>query len=312
MPTIFCSLHSAGIGEEHFATAPTIERLLLLEYPFPFAEEAIRDSRIPEPVKSFLEEQLQRQVFSRILLIKNNSSSRDCIQIFGVNNRESDPFIRRRVIARYEELPGLDLESLYRREGGRPLEDSDASKDVGSTLFTEPMFLVCTNGKTDKCCSKFGLPIYHQLSARSPHTWQCSHVTGDRFAPNIVHLPYTDYYGRLVPEELDFFYDTVSRGRLYDPKYRGRSCYTPEEQAAGYFLRKIVSLYGARELQLVRTEQPEAGITESLFTVQGREKRYRVRVLTSLSEDDFMLNCQQKQGKIKLFTLRGVEAVTGP
>ena len=53
--------------------------------------------------------------------------------------------------------------------------------------------LVCTHGKRDKCCAKFGEPVYEQLRAGlgdSFEVFQCSHVGGDRFAANVLWLPY--------------------------------------------------------------------------------------------------------------------------
>ena len=61
--------------------------------------------------------------------------------------------------------------------------------------------LVCTHGVHDTCCAIRGRPVAAALAAEWPgQVWECSHVGGDRFAPNVVVLPDGFYYGNLDPE----------------------------------------------------------------------------------------------------------------
>ena len=74
--------------------------------------------------------------------------------------------------------------------------DPDAGGGVG-----EPIMLVCTHGVHDACCAIRGRPVAAALAAEWPgQVWECSHVGGDRFAPNVVLLPDGFYYGNLDPE----------------------------------------------------------------------------------------------------------------
>jgi hypothetical protein len=129
------------------------------------------------------------------------------------------------------ELLGLDLGEILARS---------------PAAVPEPVFLVCTNGKHDPCCSEFGRPVYRRLVADVPDAavFECSHIGGDRFAANIVCLPEGVYYGR-VPT--DGAADLVRRYRARQLElscYRGRSVHAPPEQAAEIALRQRLGLTG--------------------------------------------------------------------
>ena len=64
--------------------------------------------------------------------------------------------------------------------------------------------VVCTHGRHDACCGKFGYPVYEWL--RREHAepeklrvWRASHLGGHRFAPTLVDYPEGRYWGRLEP-----------------------------------------------------------------------------------------------------------------
>jgi (2Fe-2S) ferredoxin len=64
-----------------------------------------------------------------------------------------------------------------------------------------PVLLVCAHGRHDTCCAVRGRPLAAALATRWPEwTWECSHVGGDRFAPNLVVLPDGAYYGQVDPD----------------------------------------------------------------------------------------------------------------
>ena len=63
------------------------------------------------------------------------------------------------------------------------------------------LILVCAHGVHDACCAIRGRPVAAALAEHFPgQVWECSHVGGDRFAPNVVLLPDGFYYGNLDPE----------------------------------------------------------------------------------------------------------------
>ena len=70
-----------------------------------------------------------------------------------------------------------------------------AGRDAGRVI------LVCTHGVHDACCAIRGRPVAAALTEQWPgQVWECSHVGGDRFAPNVVVLPDGFYYGNLDPD----------------------------------------------------------------------------------------------------------------
>jgi hypothetical protein len=286
MLTKFCSLISPGC-EQLYGTAPVIEKLLLIEYPRPWGHEALEESDIPAEVKLYLRRSLEAGDFSRIMLIKRQDSEAGRIRVFAVNCREEDPFIRAVVLGDYRELMELDLSRLFS-------ERIDASADS--------LYLVCTNGKVDKCCSKFGLPVYYRLGQLGLPVWQSTHVTGDRFAPNIVQLPYGHYYGWAKVEQLEEFLHAVGKGQIYAPWYRGRCFYTQEVQAAEFFLRKALDEFGYDGLEILSAEI-EGELLQVRASLRGL---HTVRLTVKWSTDDYMLNCEPKMGKIKLFHLIGI------
>jgi hypothetical protein len=104
---------------------------------------------------------------------------------------------------------------------------------------TEPIYLVCTHGRHDACCSIRGRPAAAALAAVHPdRTWECSHIGGDRFAANLVFLPHSLFYGH-VPEsravELARQYD---EGLVVPDLFRGSGAFSPPVQAAQHFARE--------------------------------------------------------------------------
>lgn len=62
----------------------------------------------------------------------------------------------------------------------------------------EPMLLVCTNGKRDRCCALRGRLVATELGTRHPgRVWECSHTGGHRFAPTGIVLPVGQAIARL-------------------------------------------------------------------------------------------------------------------
>ena len=60
----------------------------------------------------------------------------------------------------------------------------------GGEPYAGPLLLVCTHGVHDLCCAVKGRPVAQALAGRWPEeTYECSHLGGDRFAPNVLVLP---------------------------------------------------------------------------------------------------------------------------
>src|SRR5262249_29131373 len=119
-----------------------------------------------------------------------------------------------------------------------------------------PLLLVCTHGKHDRCCARYGRPLYEALrdEADEGWVWQCSHVGGDRFAGNLVVLPEGLYFGRVGPDDAWTVLEEYVAGRIHLPCYRGRSRYPFRIQAAEQAVRERAGLTGIDDLELVSTD----------------------------------------------------------
>ena len=96
-----------------------------------------------------------------------------------------------------------------------------------------PIMLVCTHGVHDTCCAFRGRPVAAALAAQWPdQVWECSHVGGDRFAPNVLVLPDGFYYGNLTPDEAVVTVQHHLTGTVAYEYLRGVVRYPPPVQAA--------------------------------------------------------------------------------
>lgn len=84
------------------------------------------------------------------------------------------------------------------------------------------ILLICTHGKKDKCCAKFGYPVFDRMRAelQGVEVYQCSHVGGDRFAANVIWLPYGIYLGH-VHAELEYVITKIRERKIPLDHYRG-------------------------------------------------------------------------------------------
>ncbi|WP_301212911.1 sucrase ferredoxin, partial [Leifsonia williamsii] len=102
----------------------------------------------------------------------------------------------------------------------------------------EPVYCVCTHARHDQCCAVRGRPVVEALARMHPdHTWECSHLGGDRFAATMVLFPHGLLYGRVPAEEVGAVVERQARG-LVEPRYlRGRTALSTVAQAAEAFAR---------------------------------------------------------------------------
>ncbi len=268
MNRFFCSLLSQENREQIYGTAPLIAKWFLLEYPAAWRTRAIEKSNIPDRVKDHFSEYAAAVPNSRQILIRQNHKLRDgCLRCFVVNCREKGSGASRLELASFDELADSNLAMLENRADAR--------------LLDEPLFLVCTHGTHDKCCAKFGLPVYRALRHEAgEQAWQCSHIGGDRFAANVICFPHGIYYGHVTPEDVGPILDTYRRGEIYLKNYRGRCCYPRVAQIAEYFIRSESGALKIDELQFLGSGQTEAGTWRARFRGRGgniHDVEFRIR-----------------------------------
>ncbi|MGE6221072.1 sucrase ferredoxin [Nubsella zeaxanthinifaciens] len=223
----FCSLKSAENQEDLIGTGLVYKNFLFIECDEPWEENALASSSIPSKIKTKLIE-FNSKAENRLLLIKKgNSNLKADKSLTLISAKLTGTFfhVKEMHINSYQDLIKLDLYDL-------PID----SKIIKHYIF------ICTNGKKDKCCSKFGYSSFKNFESNNCEDkvdiWQCSHLGGDRFAATCLVLPQGAYYGRIQDCNPKSFIDNLLDEKLILENLRGRSIYDGYIQAAEYFIRK--------------------------------------------------------------------------
>ncbi|HZH30104.1 MAG TPA: sucrase ferredoxin [Pyrinomonadaceae bacterium] len=252
-PFFYCSDLSRASGERSFGTASVGEVWLLVEYREAWGAHALQDSALSADVKRHLNNFCKIVPRARLLFIKQERVRPEAPVCFVVRCRESAPSIERLELAGYDDLLNLDFHALA---AGAPL--------AGGVRLDTPLYLVCTHGKRDKCCAKFGYALYKSLREGEPDghgdgggvpVWQSSHVGGDRFAANLVCFPHGLFYAHVTPEAGRRIIAQYERRQLLLEGYRGRACYSYAVQAAEFFVRTETGLAALDGLRYRRHER---------------------------------------------------------
>ena len=281
----FCSDLSRAVGEKTFGTASTGEVWLLVEYPFAWASKALEGSNLSPPIKSHLADSLKAVPRSRLLFIKQGPLCGERVAAFVVRCREREPFVVRLDLGDYRELLDLDLAQVA--AGNLP---------AGAELSREPLYLVCTHGRRDKCCAKYGMALFKSLHAlHGDAVWQSSHVGGDRFAANLVCFPHGLFYAHVTEDEGRRAVGEYGAGRLVLEKYRGRACYRHVVQAAEFFARAESGLVGLRDLRAWGCEPAGEDRWRVRFLAPRDGRAFDVTLSRRLSEFRNFVTCQSEE-----------------
>jgi hypothetical protein len=254
----FCADLSRGNDEPLGATASRIDTWFLVEYRGLWARDALSGSGLSDEVKRHLREHVAGARHSRLLFIRRpDRRGRPELVAFAAASRPGETRIARTEFERYDDLRGLDLFD------GEPAG--------------HPLFLVCTHGKHDPCCARYGRTLYEALRDElDPEwAWQVSHIGGDRFAGNLVCLPEGIYYGRVDREAAGAVLDEHLAGRIAMDNYRGRSTHTFAVQAAERFVREQRGLRGIDDLALEHVARHPASF-EVTFSAEAEQHRVTV------------------------------------
>lgn len=282
----FCSLRSKEAAEKTFGTASMGDAWLLLEYAQPWGARAFRESALPNEVKIHLSGVLKSIPRSRVLFIKQTRKVKGPLILFVARTRESLSSILKYEFFEYEQLLDFDLASAL--AGGSP---------SGTTPWEHPLFLVCTHGKRDQCCAKFGIPIYKTIRtlAGESSVWQCSHVGGDRFAANIVCFPDGIFYGHVTEESAQLIVKEYYERRIVLTNFRGRSCYSFPVQAAEFFTRRETGFHGISDLKFLTYDPLKPNEWQVRFFSEVDAKIHQVSLSSHLSEFQNRLTCHSSE-----------------
>jgi hypothetical protein len=239
----FCADLSRANGESLAATASRIDRWLLVEYRGLWTSDAVAGSGLSDQVKAHLRAEVRAAGPARLLFVRRpDRRRREGLVAYVADSREGREALTRIELESHEDLRGLDL---FAPQAG--------------VLVQNPLFLVCTHGKHDRCCARYGRPLYDALRDEldPDWLWQTTHVGGDRFAGNLVCLPEGLYYGRAEGAAAPAILDEHLAGRILLDLYRGRSIYPFAVQAAEREVRQETGLTGIGDLVLRSAERAD-------------------------------------------------------
>lgn len=224
------------------ATASRVDHWLLVEHSGYWPYDPLEASSFAGSVRDHLGRQLAQLRRARLLLIKRPGRFRqDRLRVvYGASSERGRRFFGLEIRA-HSDLVRLDFAGAL--EQGQPFGEP----------LSHPLLIVCTHGKRDRCCARYGQQLCEALHNRANPSWvwQSSHVGGDRFAGNLVCLPEGLYFGRVGPDRIEPVLDSYLAGRINLDHYRGRSCYPFAVQAAELEVRRATGLSGFYDLRLV-------------------------------------------------------------
>ena len=290
-----CSLESFNVEEPLFGSMTKSSVWFLLEYPFSWGGNAFKDSYIPQLVKERLTFFVDSVPEARLQLIKKpNSSLTEHITFYLAIPSENQPILYMFLLTKYEDILDIDFTAILSGE-----------HVYRERIQMEPLYLVCTNGKRDACCAKFGLPVFGSFQRIVRNTvWQTTHVGGHRFAANVLCLPHGILYGRVSVEDVKSIVDSFEQGEILIEKYRGRACYNEVVQAAEYYLRLKTNIKGISAFRLQGIEEEAENEWSVVFLKLEGDTRYRIKVSTSLSNYQIYLSCKDIEKKaVNIYSL---------
>jgi len=201
---LFCAEQSRQSGVDIVGTASEHQVYVVIECPPPWESYDLDSKGIPENLHALGEEisenydryqtrfllihneHLVQQNLTRVLIFRKPSglaSAYDKQEFHLASIDDVAPLVRQVVMGESGDATPVDL----------------PTRDI----------LVCTHGSRDRCCSRFGAPIYHQarklvaeLGLQNIRIWQASHIGGHRMAPTAIDFPSARYYGYLDADSL--------------------------------------------------------------------------------------------------------------
>lgn len=269
-----CTRSSLGADEPLLATAvEDTDTWLLLEQDGRWGPKVAEATTIGDALSAHLEPALARFPRARFQLIRRG----DC----GVNGW-------RLVIARSGDTPSVHAIWL-------PERDLILSLDIDALLsgrlppsavaLDDPLFLVCTHGKRDPCCARWGQPLYQAVSAvAEARTWQCSHLGGHRFAPTMLILPWGYVLGRVPASSAAAIVSATDAGCLESlDRVRGRTSLAAPAQAAELLLRRRLGELRLDSVRVRRSHEVSEHAWRVELEVDGQQ--HVVEVARTLGEE---------------------------
>lgn len=251
MTTPRCSTSARRRGDPLVGTAAPATRWLLLEHPGGWAPAALDSAGIQSSVADRLHH-AALEVGGRVILVRRPAVRGEAADRDGERQWAVVDLDGRQQWGTWS--GGDDLAAPLRALVDGPEVQRAAVESNGSGPSSLapplPLFLVCTHGRHDVCCAVRGRPVALALADRWPdHTWECTHIGGDRFAANVLVVPDGTVYGGLDEDVAVGVIERHLRGQVDTDHLRGFSAHPPAVQAA---LAAVLAAHGPAAATEVR------------------------------------------------------------
>ncbi|GAA3041574.1 hypothetical protein FHS39_004867 [Streptomyces olivoverticillatus] len=245
-----CATASRLLAEPLAGTAATARTWLLIEQAGPWGADALTSSHLDSETGRALD-RAAKGTGVRVALIRRPGRHADCHspssqRVFAAHTAPGHSWIRTTEITDPAALLAeLDFAALGAGEHG----------GLWQSYEGEPLALVCTNGKRDRCCALLGRPLAAELAASGgTEVWEVTHIGGHRFAPTLFVLPYGYAYGRATAHAVKDALHAAREGRVATAGCRGRSAWERPAQAAELAVRALTGEEDADALDVAATE----------------------------------------------------------
>lgn len=271
-----CSTVSHDLDEPVSGTAATARTWLLLEQPGPWGAKALTSSHL-DPALGRALEAAADGTGVRIALIRRpgrhaDSGTPAVRQVYAAHGVPGNVWLHGATTRDPRRLLDLDFAALGRGDHAT----FDAALH-GRPHSGDPLALVCTNGKRDRCCALLGRPLAAELAASAVEgVWEVTHLGGHRFSPTLLVLPYGYAYGRAEAHAVKQILHSAEEGRIVVEGCRGNSAWERPGQAAELAVRTAVGEYAAEALTVVRTDGAAPRWEVTVAHVDGRHWRVLV------------------------------------
>lgn len=260
-----CATASRESAEPPSGTAPRARTWLLLEQPGPWGAKALTASHLDPQLGRALERAAEGTGV-RLGLIRRPGRHADAHRpqlrrVFAAHTVPGASWVREAVITAPAVLLDLDFARLGAGE----------ADGFGSPYRGEPLALVCTNAKRDRCCALLGRPLAAELAASGVgEIWEVTHLGGHRFAPTVLVLPYGYAYARMDAGHAKHVLEAARDGRVVGRLCRGRSAWERHGQAAELAVRELTGEEAAEALTVTGAERAGDSWTVGVAHTDGR------------------------------------------
>ncbi len=288
----FCSAASRYFKEQLAGTAANAGAFILIEHANPFPEKIIEAHFDKDWLRNI--QQLAKSLKGKVLLIRNKKSNfKDCKVSF-VDCKAGRYFTIQTTV---DKISSIKL--------------SDHIASVDTQWQTDPFFVICTNGKKDKCCAKFGFPVFKFFESFNAdvNVWECTHVGGDRFAANVIAMPFGIYYGHVAVEDVGHIMVRTLLRKIYKNKFRGASRRSFYEQAIECHLREHLQNYDI-DFEIHTHLLKHEGDHYEVDVTTSNNGHYIMDLERVKMDYPHLLTCKaQKQENISKFKLAKLEVI---